>query len=453
MARIKSLRAWEILDSRGFPTVEAEALLADGAVGRAAVPSGASTGEHEALERRDADKARFGGKGVLKAVAAVQGEIAALLAGKEAGDQAALDAAMIACDGTPHKGRLGANALLAASLAVSRAAAASAGLPLYRYLRKAFGIPAGGWSLPVPMLNVINGGKHADSGLDVQEFMVVPTGAPTFREALRAGAEVYQVLKSLLARRGLAVSVGDEGGFAPRIQGHDAALDILVSAIRDAGHAGRVDLALDAAASEFHRDGAYQFEGKAFSSEAMGRVYEGWVGRLPMISIEDPLDEDDWSGWKALTSSLGGRVRIVGDDLFVTNRSRLARGIREGAANAILIKLNQIGTLTETVRAVQDAGRAGFKAIISHRSGETEDSYIADLSVALGAGAIKTGAPCRSERLCKYNQLLRIEAELKEPGYAGKAAFSGAASSAGVPSRNKGGGRFPLGKKMPVKGS
>lgn len=428
MARVKSLSAREILDSRGYPTVEAEALLSDGSRGRAAVPSGASTGAHEAVERRDADPNRFGGKGVLKAVAAVEGDLARYLKGRDAEDQAGLDSGMVSLDGTPNKGRLGANAVLAASMAVSRAAAAGRGLPLYRWLRKAFGLPEREWLIPAPMFNVVNGGAHADSGLDVQEFMVVPAVSRSFREALRAGSEIYHVLKKELKGRGYVVSVGDEGGFAPHIKRHADVLSLLERAVRRAGYAGRARISLDVAASEFYgktgAKGGYRFEGRNRSSAEMNRTYRSWIDRFKLLSIEDPLAEDDWAGWTALTAAVGRRLRIVGDDLFVTNPERLDRGIRERAGNSILIKLNQIGTVSETVETVLKARGAGFSSIISHRSGETEDPYIADLAVALNAGAIKTGAPCRSERLAKYNQLLRIESELgRDASYAGGRAF------------------------------
>ena len=430
MAAIKSIRAQEILDSRGFPTLEAEVTLADGSTGRAAVPSGASTGEHEAVELRDGDKARYFGKGVLKAVSHVGGPLQELLAGKDAEKQSDLDAAMIALDGTPNKGRLGANALLAVSMAVARAAARSRKLPLYVYLRKAYGLPEDLWLLPAPMFNVINGGKHADSGLDVQEFMAVPTGAGSFKDALRAGAEIYQALKSALSALKMTVSVGDEGGFAPHLKDHSAALDILKEAAGKAGYSHTVRLALDAAASEFYKGGVYRFEGKDRSAADMTAIYGGWVKSHGLVSLEDPLAEDDWSGWKTLTDTIGGMAAVVGDDLFVTNRQRLERGVKAGVANAILIKLNQIGTLSETVDTVLTAQKAGYACIISHRSGETEDAFIADLAVALNAGAIKTGAPCRSERLAKYNQLLRIEAALgAKAAYAGAACFKAAAAS------------------------
>jgi enolase len=424
MAKIESVRALEILDSRGLPTVSAELTLSDGSLGSAAVPSGASTGAHEAVELRDGDKKRFLGKGVTKAVANANGELAKAVKGFDAADASGLDAKMIALDGTPNKGRLGANAILAISMAAARAQAVSSKLPLYAYLRKAYGLPEDRWILPTPMLNVINGGKHADSGLDVQEFMIVPTEAPSFSEALRAGAEVYQFLKKDLAAMGMTVSVGDEGGFAPKLKTHGEALEVLAKSIGDAGYKGQVKIALDCASSEYFKDGKYVLEGKPLSSAEIASVYAAWAAKYGIISIEDPLAEDDWSGWKSMTAALGDKMRLIGDDLFVTNPERLARGIKEKSANAILIKLNQIGTLTETVTAVRDAQKAGFSAVISHRSGETEDAFIADLAVALNAGAIKTGAPCRSERLAKYNRLLQIEAALgKKAEYAGGLAF------------------------------
>lgn len=430
MAKIESVRALEILDSRGYPTVAADVTLADGSVGAAAVPSGASTGAHEAVELRDGDKKRFLGKGVLKAVANAGGEIAKAVKGLDAGDPSALDAKMIALDGTENKGRLGANAILAVSMAAARAQAASQKLPLYAFLRKAYGLPEERWLLPAPMLNVINGGKHADSGLDVQEFMLVPTEAASFKEALRAGAEIYQVLKKELAALGMTVAVGDEGGFAPKLKTHAEALEVLAKSIAGAGYAGKVRLSLDAAASEFYKDGKYVLEGKPRTAAELADVYAAWAATYGFASLEDPLAEDDWSGWTAITAKLGDRLRIIGDDLFVTNPKRLKRGIAEKSANAILIKLNQIGTLTETVTAVRNAQEAGFSAVISHRSGETEDAFIADLAVALNAGAIKTGAPCRSERLAKYNRLLQIEAALgPKAEYAGGLAFRVAASA------------------------
>jgi enolase len=420
--KIASVRAQEILDSRGFPTVAAEVTLENGDAGWAAVPSGASTGEHEAVELRDGDKARFAGKGVLKAVANANGEIAKAVKGLDARDCAAVDRKMIALDGTENKGRLGANAILAVSMASARAAAGKA--PLYEFLRASYGIESSEWLLPAPMLNVINGGKHADSGLDVQEFMVVPTGAKTYSDALRWGAEIYQILKKKLAGMGMTTAVGDEGGFAPKLKTHAEALDVLAEACKGYD----VRLALDCAASEYYKDGKYVLEGKPLSSGEVGEVYSRWTAQYGIVSIEDPLAEDDWAGWKALTAKLP--CRTIGDDLFVTNPERLARGIAEKSANAILIKLNQIGTLTETVQAVTDAQKAGFSAVISHRSGETEDSFIADLAVALNAGAIKTGAPCRSERLAKYNRLLRIEAALgAKASYAAGRAFSAPAAA------------------------
>ncbi|MBI5246110.1 MAG: phosphopyruvate hydratase [Elusimicrobia bacterium] len=425
MAKIESVRALEILDSRGFPTVAATVVLSDGAEGAAAVPSGASTGEHEAVELRDGDKARYFGKGVLKAVANVGGELAKAVKGLDAADQAALDAKMIAADGTPNKGRLGANAILSVSMAAARASAASAKLPLYAWIRKAYAAPAKNFVLPAPMLNVINGGKHADSGLDVQEFMIVPTEAESFSDGLRAGAEIYQVLKKKLAAMKMTTAVGDEGGFAPRLKTHTEALDVLTAAIAEAGYEGKVRLALDCAASEYYKNGKYVLEGKPLTSAEIANTYDAWATKYGIISIEDPLAEDDWDGWTALTERLGAGLNLIGDDLFVTNPVRLARGIKEKAANSILIKLNQIGTLTETVTAITNAQKAGFSTVISHRSGETEDAFIADLAVAVNGGAIKTGAPCRSERLAKYNRLLQIEAELgAKATYAKNLAFA-----------------------------
>ncbi len=430
MAKIETVRAQEILDSRGYPTIAASVVLSDGSEGSAGVPSGASTGEHEAVELRDGDKSRYFGKGVLKAAGNANGELAAAVKGLEASDLAGLDAKMIALDGTPNKGRLGANAILAISMATARAAAASAKTPLYAFLRSAYGLKSDKWLLPAPMLNVVNGGKHADSGLDVQEFMIVPTELPTFAEGLRAGAEVYQVLKKKLTALKMTTAVGDEGGFAPRLKTHLEVLEILAASIKEAGYEGKVRLALDCAASEYYKDGKYVLEGKALTSAEIAQVYASWASKHGIVSIEDPLWEDDWSGWKDMTAALGDRLRLIGDDLFVTNPARLARGIQEKSANAILIKLNQIGTLTETVKAVTDAQKAGFSTVISHRSGETEDAFIADLAVALNAGAIKTGAPCRSERLAKYNRLLQIEAALgPKASYAGGAAFSAMAGA------------------------
>ncbi len=428
MSKIEAVRAQEILDSRGLPTVGAEVVLADGSTGYAGVPSGASTGEHEAVELRDGDKARYFGKGTLQAVGHANGELAKAVKGLEASDLVALDAKMIALDGTPNKGRLGANAILAISMATARAAAASAKTPLYAFLRTAYGIKSDKWILPAPMLNVVNGGKHADSGLDVQEFMIVPTEAPSFHEGLRYGAEIYQILKKKLTALKMTTAVGDEGGFAPRLKTHLEVLEILAASIKEGGYEGKVRLALDCAASEYYKDGKYVLEGKPLTSAEISEVYASWASKYGIVSIEDPLDQDDWSGWQAMTARFGDRLRLIGDDLFVTNPERLARGIKEKSANAILIKLNQIGTLTETVKAVTDAQKAGFSTVISHRSGETEDAFIADLAVALNAGAIKTGAPCRSERLAKYNRLLRIEAELgAKASYAGNSAFASTA--------------------------
>jgi enolase len=419
-ATIKTILAREILDSRGNPTVEVEATLADGSFGRAAVPSGASTGVYEALELRDGDKARYQGKGVLKAVANVNAEIAGAVKGLDALDQAAVDRAMLALDGTEYKSKLGANAVLGVSMAVARAAAASAKLPLYRYLG---GASAG--LLPVPMFNILNGGVHANwQSTDFQEFMIAPVGAPSFREALRWGAETYHALKSVLKSGGYSTSVGDEGGFAPAFKKNADAVENILKAIEKAGYKPGAEIAiiLDVAASSIYEDGVYNLrtEGRKIPAADMVRLYEEWVGRYPIISIEDGLAEDDWEGWALLNRTIGGRIQLVGDDLFVTNVKRLGRGIAEGSANSILIKLNQIGTLTETVAAIEMARKAGWTAMISHRSGETVDSFIADLSVAMGTGQIKTGAPCRGERVEKYNQLMRIEEELGS-----KAVFSG----------------------------
>ncbi|MGZ4591130.1 MAG: phosphopyruvate hydratase [Actinomycetes bacterium] len=421
MASIDAVGAREILDSRGNPTVEVEVALDDGTIARAAVPSGASTGQFEAVELRDGDKNRYGGKGVDKAVMAVLDEIGPALVGSEASEQRLIDQAMIDLDGTPNKSRLGANAILGVSLAVARAAAESAELPLFRYV----GGP-NAHVLPVPMMNILNGGAHADTGVDIQEFMIAPIGAPTFREALQWGTEVYHSLKGVLKERGLATGLGDEGGFAPDLPSNRDALDLIASAIEKAGFTVGDDiaLALDVAASEFHNDGAYTFEGKTVTAADLTTYYAGLVSAYPLVSIEDPLDEEDWDGWRALTAELGGRVQIVGDDLFVTNPERLSRGIAEESANALLVKVNQIGTLSETLDAVTMAHRAGFRTMMSHRSGETEDTTIADLAVAVESGQIKTGAPARSERVAKYNQLLRIEEELDDAArYAGRAAF------------------------------
>jgi enolase len=413
MSRISAVTAREILDSRGNPTVEVAVALDSGACGRAAVPSGASTGVHEALELRDHDRSRYAGLGVLTAVGNVRDVIAPLLLGCDALDQRGIDRRLVEADGTPNKSRLGANAILGVSLAVAQAAAVDQGVPLFRYLGG-----DGAVTLPVPLMNVLNGGKHADNGLEFQEFMVVPWGAPTFGDALRTGAETYHALHDLLRERRLATGVGDEGGFAPRLSGNEEALDLLVSAIERAGLApGRdVALALDPASSNFFRDGRYTLDGgrTVRSSTQMIDYYAGLLDRFPIVSIEDGLAEDDWDGWTALTERLGGRVQLVGDDLFVTNPARIRQGIERGAANAVLVKLNQIGTLTETLDAIRITRQHGWAVVVSHRSGETEDVTIADLAVATASGQIKTGAPARSERVCKYNQLLRIEEALGE---------------------------------------
>jgi enolase len=421
VAAIDAVGAREILDSRGNPTVEVEVLLDDGTVSRAAVPSGASTGAFEAYELRDGDAGRYLGKGVLKAVAAVVDEIGPEVEGLDATDQRLIDAAMIELDGTENKSRLGANAILGVSLAVARAAADSADLPLFRYL----GGP-NAHTLPVPMMNVINGGSHADSNVDIQEFMILPIGASTFGEAVRWGAETYHALKSQLKAAGLSTGLGDEGGFAPDLESNRAALDLLVEAITTAGFTPGKDIALglDVASSEFYSDGSYTFEGQSRDSAFLASYYADLVASYPLVSIEDPLDEDDWEGWAHLTSEIGRKTQIVGDDLFVTNPTRLAKGIQTGAANSILVKVNQIGTLTESLDAVSLAQRSGYTTVLSHRSGETEDTTIADLAVATDAGQIKTGAPARSERVAKYNQLLRIEEELGDAAvYAGYSAF------------------------------
>ena len=420
MALIESIIAREILDSRGNPTVEVEILLDDDTVSRAAVPSGASTGAFEAAELRDGD-ARYGGKGVMQAVGNVEDEIAPELLGLDATEQRLIDQVMIDLDGTPNKSRLGANAILGVSLAVAKAAAISADLPLFRYL----GGP-NAHVLPVPMMNILNGGAHADTGVDVQEFMIAPIGASTFGEALRQGAEVYHALKSVLKQQGYATGLGDEGGFAPDLPSNRAALELIATAVASTGMKLGVDiaLALDVAATELYANGEYTFEGTARSAEWLTAYYESLISDFPVVSIEDPLAEDDWAGWIHLTESIGSRVQVVGDDLFVTNPTRLERGIDEDAANALLVKVNQIGSLTETLDAVTLAHRAGFSCMMSHRSGETEDTTIADLAVATDCGQIKTGAPARSERVAKYNQLLRIEEELDDAGrYAGAGAF------------------------------
>ena len=420
MAIIEALGAREILDSRGTPTVEVEIELEDGTQARAAVPSGASTGAFEAAELRDGGK-RYLGKGVEKAIAFVNDEIAPEIIGFDAQDQRLVDAAMIALDGTKNKSRLGANAILGASLAVAKASAESADLSLFRYL----GGP-NAHVLPVPMMNILNGGAHADTNVDIQEFMIAPIGAPTFRESLRWGAEIYHALKSVLKKRGLATSVGDEGGFAPNLESNRAALDLILEAIEAAGYkpGTEIALAMDVAATEFHNNGKYTFEGASKTSAEMIAYYTSLVDAYPIVSIEDPLNEEDWAGWTDMTKALGSRIQIVGDDLFVTNPERLSRGIAGGTANALLVKVNQIGTLTETIDAVEMAHRANYRSMMSHRSGETEDTTIADLAVALNCGQIKTGAPARTERVAKYNQLLRIEEELQEGArYAGRDAF------------------------------
>jgi enolase len=422
MATIEAVGAREILDSRGNPTVEVEVALDDGTIARAAVPSGASTGAFEAVERRDGDKKRYLGKGVEQAVDAVIDELGPKLMGFEASDQRLIDGEMLAIDGSANKGKIGANAILGVSLAVARAAADSAELPLFRYV----GGP-NAHVLPVPMMNILNGGSHADSNVDIQEFMIAPIGAGSFREALRWGAEVYHELKSVLKKQGLATGLGDEGGFAPNLPSNRAALDLILEAIKGAGYEPGTDiaLALDVAASEFYNeDGSYDFEGGKKSASEMIDYYADLVADYPLVSIEDPLNEDDWEGWHTMTERLGAKVQLVGDDLFVTNPERLARGIAEGTANALLVKVNQIGSLTETMDAVEMAHRAGYKCMMSHRSGETEDTTIADLAVATNCGQIKTGAPARSERVAKYNQLLRIEEELDDAAvYAGAGAF------------------------------
>jgi len=416
----------EILDSRGNPTVEADVWLDDGSLGRAAVPSGASTGEHEAVELRDGEKSRYLGKGTLRAAGHIRSEIAGSIQGMEASHQKDIDRKMIALDGTANKGRLGANAILAVSMAVARAEAASQRIPLYRYL--------GGSSasvLPVPMMNILNGGSHADNSVDVQEFMVAPYGAPSFAEALRMGAEVFHTLKKVLKKKGYSTAVGDEGGFAPNLKSNDEALEVILEAISQSGYRAGVDigLALDPAASEFFDSKKTKYIFKKSdkserSPEQMVEFWANWVRQYPVISIEDGMAEDDWRGWKVLTDALGKRIQLVGDDLFVTNTERLARGIKEGIANSILIKVNQIGTLTETLEAIEMASKAGYTSVISHRSGETEDTFIADLVVAMGSGQIKTGSASRTDRIAKYNQLLRIEEELGSAAtFAGKKAF------------------------------
>ena len=420
MTAITDIRAREILDSRGFPTVEVDVLLEDGTKGRAAVPSGASTGAHEAVELRDGDKKRYGGKGVLNAVAAVNGEIFDAIGGLDAEEQTRIDNAMIALDGTPNKGRLGANAILGVSLAVAKAAAASSNMPLYRYV--------GGTSarvLPVPMMNIVNGGAHADNPIDFQEFMVMPLGFDNFSDALRCGAEVFHSLKKVLHDKNLSTAVGDEGGFAPNLGSNEEAISVIADAVEKAGYTfgDQVKIALDCASTELYDEatGTYTLDGRKMDSDGMIELLNGWVEKYPICSIEDALAEDDWDGWKKLTTAIGKKCQLVGDDLFVTNPKRLARGIEEGIANSILIKVNQIGTLTETIQAVSMAHRADFTSVMSHRSGETEDNTIADLAVALGTGQIKTGSASRTDRICKYNQLLRIEEQLGDNAvYGGK---------------------------------
>ena len=423
MSAIVDVVAREILDSRGFPTVEADVLLESGVMGRAAVPSGASTGSREAIELRDGDKGRYGGKGVLKAVEHVNTEICEAIIGVDAIEQTFVDRTLVDLDGTENKSRLGANAILAVSMAVAKAAAEESGLPLHRYLGGAAQM-----SMPVPMMNVINGGAHADNGLDLQEFMIIPVAMQSFREALRCGAEVFQSLKKLLAARGLATAVGDEGGFAPRLENHEAAIRLIMEAIDTAGYRPGEDvvLGLDCASSEFYEDGVYHLksEGARLSAAEFADYLLGWVDKYPILSIEDGMAENDWDGWKLLTQKMGGRVQLVGDDLFVTNTKYLQRGIREGIANSILIKVNQIGTLTETLAAIEMAKRARYTAVVSHRSGETEDTTIADIAVASNAMQIKTGSLSRSDRLAKYNQLLRIEEDLGDTvSYPGRSAF------------------------------
>ncbi|HWF12324.1 MAG TPA: phosphopyruvate hydratase [Candidatus Acidoferrales bacterium] len=428
--KIARVHGRQIIDSRGNPTVEADVILEGGAVGRAAVPSGASTGEHEAIELRDGDKSRYLGKGVLKAVGNVNGAIAKAVAGLDASDQKALDRRMIETDGSPNKGNLGANAILAVSMAAARAAAVAARQPLYKYLSRYSSDPSGS-TLPVPMMNILNGGAHADNSVDFQEFMAMPVGAKTFDEALRMGVEVFHRLKTVLTKRGYSTAVGDEGGFAPNLKSNEEAIEVILEAIAAAGYkpGEHVAIALDPASSEFYEkaSGNYVFkksDKSAHTSEQMTRFYADWVRQFPIVSIEDGLAEDDWAGWKHMTAELGSKTQLVGDDLFVTNTVRLQRGISEHIGNAILIKLNQIGTVTETIEAIEMARKAGYASIVSHRSGETEDTFIADLVVAMGTGQIKTGSASRTDRVAKYNQLLRIEEELGSAAkFPGKAAL------------------------------
>ncbi|ESS67463.1 enolase 2 [Methyloglobulus morosus KoM1] len=423
MAVIKEIRAREILDSRGNPTLEADVVLASGVVGSAMVPSGASTGEREAIELRDGDKTRYLGKGVLNAVNNVKTEIRSAIIGMDSEDQAGIDNKMIALDGTDTKARLGANAMLAVSMAAAHASAKEKSLPLYRDLNK-----SGEFIMPVPMMNIINGGSHADNSVDLQEFMILPVGAPTFREAIRYGAEVFHNLSKVLKSKGLATTVGDEGGFAPNLSSNEEAISVILQAIEQAGYKPGKDiyLGLDAAASEYYHDGIYDLasEDKTYSSTAMADFFVDWVNKYPIISIEDGFDENDWDGWKTMTDKLGGRIQLVGDDLFVTNPAILKKGIEKNIANSILIKVNQIGTLTETLAAIDMAHKAGYSAVVSHRSGETEDTTIADLAVATGTGQIKTGSLSRSDRVAKYNRLMKIEEELGSAAkYAGSSAF------------------------------
>ena len=423
MSAIVDIVGREVLDSRGNPTVECDVLLESGIMGRAAVPSGASTGTREAVELRDGDKHRYLGKGVLRAVDNINNEITQAVLGLDASEQAFLDKTLIDLDGTPNKGRLGANAILAVSMAVAKAAAEEAGLPLYRY----FG-GMSGKQLPVPMMNVINGGAHANNNLDIQEFMIIPVGAPTFREALRYGIEVFHALKKILSDKGISTAVGDEGGFAPSVDSHEAAIQMILDAISAAGFTAgeQIAIGLDCAASEFYKDGKYHLggEGLSLTAEQWTDMLANWVDKYPIISIEDAMSEDDWAGWKIISDRLNQKVQLVGDDLFVTNTQIIQRGIKEGIANSVLIKINQIGTLTETFEAIEMAKRAGYTAVISHRSGETEDSTIADIAVGTNAGQIKTGSLSRSDRMAKYNQLLRIEEDLGEVAvYPGRSAF------------------------------
>jgi enolase len=423
MAVIKDIKAREVLDSRGNPTVEAEVILASGVIGSAMVPSGASTGEREAIELRDGDKTRYLGKGVTKAVNNVLNEIKGAVVGMDAEDQSALDNKMIALDGTDTKARLGANAMLAVSLASARASANDKGQPLYQFLNK-----SGEFIMPVPMMNIINGGSHADNSVDLQEFMILPVGAPNFKEAIRYGAEVFHNLAKVLKSKGLATTVGDEGGFAPNLSSNEEAISVILQAIEQAGYTPGKDiyLGLDAAASEYYEDGIYNLasEGKTYTSAAMVDFLADWVGKYPIISIEDGFDENDWDGWKLMTEKMGGKIQLVGDDLFVTNPAILKKGIERNIANSILIKVNQIGTLTETLAAIDMAHKAGYTAVMSHRSGETEDTTIADLAVATGTGQIKTGSLSRSDRVAKYNRLMKIEEELGSAAkYAGRSAF------------------------------